>query len=302
MRLLYRWSHFYFLPAVSVYNDCKKGKKFVIIIKILNDQDIRKGIVPMKIAIVTGASSGLGSEFVRQIRKQEKLDEIWVVARRKDRLTALEKELQTHLRIITGDLTKAETLHEIEAMLWKEKPNVRILVNAAGYGKIGSWRDIKRVDVDGMIDLNCKAAVAMTQISLPFMKRGARILQICSTAAFQPFQYLSVYAATKAFLYRYSRALRVELYGTGIRVTAVCPYWIKDTEFIGRAKKSSDSSYIHSFPLASRQKNVARHALLDAKLGLAVSTPGIVCTLHRAAAKIVPADLMMGAWALIRRI
>ena len=94
----------------------------------------------MKIAIVTGASSGLGSEFVRQIRKQEKLDEIWVVARRKDRLTALEKELQTHLRIITGDLTKAETLREIEAMLWKEKPNVRILVNAAGYGKIGSWR------------------------------------------------------------------------------------------------------------------------------------------------------------------
>ena len=163
---------------------------------MLNDQDIRKGIVPMKIAIVTGASSGLGSEFVRQIRKQEKLDEIWVVARRKDRLTALEKELQTHLRIITGDLTKAETLHEIEAMLWKEKPDVRILINAAGYGKIGSWRDIKRVDVDGMIDLNCKAAVAMTQISLPFMKRGARILQICSTAAFQPFQYLSVYAVT----------------------------------------------------------------------------------------------------------
>lgn len=192
----------------------------------------------MKIAIVTGASSGLGSEFVRQIRKQEKLDEIWVIARRKDRLMTLEKELRTHLRIITGDLTKPETLREIEAMLWKEKPDVRILVNAAGYGKIGSWRDIKRVDVDGMIDLNCKAAVAMTQISLPFMKRGARILQICSTAAFQPFQYLSVYAATKAFLYRYSRALRVELYGTGIRVTAVCPYWIKDTEFIGRAKRA----------------------------------------------------------------
>ena len=98
--------------------------------------------MPIKIAIVTGASSGLGSEFVRQIRKQEKLDEIWVVARRKDRLMTLEKELQTHLRIITGDLTKPETLREIEAMLWKEKPNVRILVNAAGYGKIGSWRDI----------------------------------------------------------------------------------------------------------------------------------------------------------------
>ena len=208
----------------------------------------------MKIAIITGASSGLGSEFVRQISRKEKLGEIWVIARRKGRLTALQKESQTHLRIITGDLTKPETLREIEAMLWKEKPDVRILVNAAGYGKIGSWRDIKRSDVDGMIDLNCKAAVAMTQITLPFMKRGARILQICSTAAFQPFPYLSVYAATKAFLYRYSRALRVELYGTGIRVTAVCPYWIKDTEFIGRAKKSSDSSCIRSFPLASLSK------------------------------------------------
>ena len=104
----------------------------------------------MKIAIVTGASSGLGSEFVRQIRKQEKLDEIWVVARRKDRLTALEKELQTHLRIITGDLTKAETLHEIEAMLWKEKPNtyfsqcggIRKDRFLAGYQKSGcGWHD-----------------------------------------------------------------------------------------------------------------------------------------------------------------
>ena len=113
----------------------------------------------------------------------------------------------------------------------------------------------------------------MTQISLPFMKRGARILQICSTAAFQPFQYLSVYAATKAFLYRYSRALRVELYGTGIRVTAVCPYWIKDTEFIGRAKKSSDSSYIHSFPLASRQKKCGASCTAGCKTWLAVSTP-----------------------------
>jgi short-subunit dehydrogenase len=76
----------------------------------------------MKIAIITGASSGLGSEFVRQISRKEKLGEIWVIARRKGRLTALQKESQTHLRIITGDLTKPETLREIEAMLWKEKP------------------------------------------------------------------------------------------------------------------------------------------------------------------------------------
>ena len=105
----------------------------------------------MKIAIVTGASSGLGSEFVRQIRKQEKLDEIWVVARRKDRLTALEKELQTHLRIITGDLTKAETLHEIEAMPLERKTECTYFSQCggirkdrflAGYQKSGcGWHD-----------------------------------------------------------------------------------------------------------------------------------------------------------------
>ena len=153
-----------------------------------------------------------------------------------------------------------------------------------------------------MIDLNCRAAVDVTQTVLPFMRRGGRILQICSTAAFQPFPYLGIYAATKAFLYRYSRALRVELYSTGIHVTAVCPYWIKDTEFIAGARKSKNSSYIRSFPFASRQKNVVRRALLDAKLNLAVSTPGVVCSIHRLFAKIMPAGVMMGVWELLRRL
>ena len=86
-------------------------------------------------------------------------------------------------------------------------------------------------------------------------------MQICSTAAFQPFQYLSIYAASKSFLYRYSRALRVELLSRRISVTAVCPYWIRDTEFIGTAQKTRNSTYVRRFPLASRQRNVARWAM-----------------------------------------
>lgn len=256
----------------------------------------------MKTAIVTGASSGLGREFVTLLDRTEHLDEIWVVARRRDRLAALEKQVKTKLRILPLDLTDRESFRMLDGLLKKERPDVRVLINAAGFGRIGSYRTISREDCDAMIDLNCRAAIDMTQTVLPFMRRGARILQICSVAAFQPIQYLNVYAASKAFLYRYSRALRVELLGRGIKVTAVCPYWIKDTEFIGTAKKTTDCSYVRHFPLASRQKYVARMALTDSRLGFAVSTPGVICTLHRVAAKFIPSELMMGIWALIRRI
>ena len=256
----------------------------------------------MKTAIVTGASSGLGRQFVRRLDRTEPLDEIWVVARRKERLAELEHQVKTKLRVLPFDLTDKGSFRELDALLEREKPDVRVLINAAGFGKIGSYRDISRADCDDMIDLNCRAAVDMTQTVLPYMKQGARILEICSTSAFQPFQFLNVYAASKAFLYRYSRALRVELFGRGIKVTAVCPYWIKDTEFIGTAQKTRNSSYIRSFPLASREKTVACMALNDSRLGLPVSTPGVVCTLHRVAAKFIPSELTMGMWALLRRL
>ncbi len=256
----------------------------------------------MKTAIVTGASSGLGREFVRRLDRTENLDEIWVVARRKERLVSLEQELKTKLRVLPFDLTDKSSFQQLDGILEKEKPDVRVLINAAGFGKIGSYRDISRADCDDMIDLNCRAAVDMTHTILPYMQKGARILEICSTSAFQPFQFLNVYAATKAFLYRYSRALRVELFGRGIKVTAVCPYWIKDTEFIHTAQKTKNSAYIRSFPLASREKTIACMALNDSRLGFAVSTPGVVCTLHRIVAKFIPGELMMGMWALIRRI
>ena len=256
----------------------------------------------MKTAIVTGASSGLGRQFVQLLDRTEQLDEIWVIARRKDRLAALESGVKTKLRAIPLDLTEKDSFRELDKIFEEEKPDVRVLINAAGFGKIGSYRDISRADCEGMIDLNCRAAVAMTQTALPYMHKGARILEICSTSAFQPFQFLNVYAATKAFLYRYSRALRVELFGRGIKVTAVCPYWIKDTEFIGTAQKTKNSSYIRHFPLASREKTIARMALTDSRLGFAVSTPGVVCTLHRIVAKFIPSELMMGMWALLRRI
>lgn len=255
-----------------------------------------------EIAIVTGASSGLGREFVRLLDRQERLDEIWVIARRRERLEALRADAAAPLRVLPWDLTAQESAGQLSRLLARERPVIRVLINAAGFGKIGSWKDIPWEDCGGMIDLNCRAAVCVTQLCLPYMTKGCRILEICSTAAFQPFPYLNVYAASKAFLYRYTKALRAELLGTGVHVTAVCPYWIKDTEFIQTARKTRNSRYIRHFPLASRRKSVAWLALADSRLNLPVSTPGLVCTLHRIAAKFVPHALMMGVWGLLRRV
>ena len=152
-----------------------------------------------------------------------------------------------------------------------------------------------------MIDLNCRAAVAVTQMVLPFMSRGGRILEICSSAAFQPLPYLNVYAATKAFLYRYSRALGRELAGQGISVTAVCPYWVKDTRFISKARETDHIGYIRSFPFATKEKFVVRQSLSDAAQRKPVSTPGAVSTLQWIGS-LLPDSFKMDLWDLIRRL
>ncbi|CAB1262177.1 SDR family NAD(P)-dependent oxidoreductase [Clostridium sp. MT-14] len=257
----------------------------------------------MGIAIVTGASSGLGREFVYQIASKEKnISEIWVIARREERLKELTARVDVPIELLPLDLIKRESIDYFIEYLKAQKPQVDILVNAAGFGKIGSYSDISLLDSDNMIDLNCRAAVDMTVAVLPYMKRRSRIIEICSTAAFQPFQYLNVYAATKAFLYRYSRALRIELLPRGIHVTAVCPYWIKDTEFIPKAKHSRDGRKIRNFIFAGRAKNVAAIALNDSRIGLPVSTPGPVCFIHRIVAKFIPHEIMIWLWELIRRL
>ena len=110
-----------------------------------------------------------------------------------------------------------------------------------------------------MIDLNCRAAAALTAAVLPYMGRGSRVLEICSSAAFQPLPGFNVYAATKAFLLRYSRALRWEAAPRGIRVTAVCPGWIR-TDFMDVARDTKNGRTVRSFPFAQRPETVARRA------------------------------------------
>ena len=165
----------------------------------------------MGIAIVTGASSGMGREFALQLHKEERFDELWVIARRETALESLRSQVPCPLRIIALDLTKKESLDTYRDLLAREKPEVAVLVNCAGFGKFGRYDQIPLQDCMDMIDLNCKALVAMTQLTLPYMKGGSKIVQLDSLSAFQPVPYINVYGSTKAFVLSYSRALNQEL-------------------------------------------------------------------------------------------
>lgn len=138
----------------------------------------------MKIAVVTGASSGMGLEFAKAIDAEETLDEIWLIARRGDRLEALAKELRAPARILTLDLGRPESFEEYKKLLEAEKPLISTLCNAAGFGRFALFTETE-LDVNlAMIDLNDKALVAMTQLSLPWMKRGSRVINLDSLSAF----------------------------------------------------------------------------------------------------------------------
>jgi short-subunit dehydrogenase len=263
----------------------------------------------MRIALITGASSGMGAEFARQIDRMEKgIDEIWLLARRRQRLEETAGQLRHAARAVPMDLTDRTCFESLEKMFRDGGVRVGLLVNCAGYGKIGNYEKVSRFDSENMIDLNCRAAVDITLACLPYMKAGDRIIQICSTAAFQPLQHVNIYSATKAFLYNYTRALRMELLPRKIAVLAVCPYWIRDTEFIGIAEKGKKESAdrknmpIRHYTFATTADRVVRSALRCSRLGFAVCTPGVVCTLDRIFAKILPREAMLYIWEFWRRI
>jgi len=214
----------------------------------------------MNIAIISGASSGMGKEFVIQISKKYILDEIWVIARRNERLEELTSLVSTKIVILPLDLTKNESFEIIQNKLNDENPNVKILVNASGFGKFGEFEKSVDLNNQSMCELNFKSLVTMTHIILPYIREKGQIIEVGSLSAFLPVPHLSVYAATKAAVLSFTKALNFELKSRKIHALCLCPYWVK-TEFFNRADehehiKKLDILYEPSFVVKCALKDV----------------------------------------------
>ena len=252
----------------------------------------------MKIALVTGASSGLGREFVRQIAEQGKVEEIWAIARRRDRLEALQSISAVPIRVLALDLTRPGDMEYLRNTLQDELPDIRILVNAAGMGRMGPTVDIPAKDNDAMIDLNCRGLTEMTCTCLPWMHKGTRIINLASAAAFCPQAKFAVYAATKSYVLSFSRSLAAELKEKGIFVTAVCPGPV-DTPFFEVSGKlpGGMKEAVMADPV-----QVVKQALIDAKYKKEVSVYGMAMKGAEAATKVLPHGMILKAMSVMEKI
>ena len=249
----------------------------------------------MNIAIVTGASSGMGREFVRQLSDWVRVDEIWAIARRADALEELKKETAVPVRPVSLDLLKEESFETLQAMLETEKPTISLLVNAAGFGKFGAYHKVSVADDCRMIDLNCKALVVMTRLCIPYMGPGSHILQLDSLSAFQPVPYITTYGATKAFVLSYTRAMIRELKGSGIRMMAMNPGWVK-TEFFDHAMQTNTGE-VQYFNILYEARDVVATGLKDLyRSKKDYSVHGLPVRNQVRAVKLVPHSIVMNIW------
>lgn len=214
----------------------------------------------MRVAIVTGASSGIGEEFCRALDGKG-LDSIWAVARRADRLEALASSLKTPCRIITADLSTDEGVDRLLDMVDTEAPDISFLINCAGFGRFGITSEMDRGDIRGMVSLNCTALSVITAGCIPHMSPGSHIIEVCSASAYLPLKELNVYSATKSYVRSFCNGLRRELMGTGISVLEVSPGWVR-TDFIDISMEA-DKVPAAVFRHTVTKEEVVRRAMSD---------------------------------------
>jgi hypothetical protein len=181
----------------------------------------------MNVAVITGASMGLGEEFARQLAARK--ENLVLVARSAARLEALAKELHDrhgiHAFPFACDLAQPNAAQQVEAFLREKGLVPTWLINNAGFGLVGALDSLEPQRVHEMMMLNVVTLVDLTRLLLPELRlqSDARVINVASTASLQPVPFFNVYAATKVFVLNFSDALAEELRGTNVRVLALCP-------------------------------------------------------------------------------
>jgi short-subunit dehydrogenase len=246
----------------------------------------------MKIAVVTGASAGIGREFVRAIDREGGFEELWVVARRAERLEELRGECSTPLRPVVLDLAETESAERFRELLEREQPEIGLLVNAAGCGVFGPFAEKELDKLLMSARLNALALTAMCHLCLPYMKAGDAIVNMGSNSAWQPVPWQAVYGASKSYVLSLSRALWRELRPRGIHVMCVCPGWVK-TEFQAAARHDDYIRYVDRW---YGPEEVAEQAMKDLKKKKLVSILGHPVRRQVRLVKFLPVKLVMKIW------
>lgn len=250
----------------------------------------------MKIAIITGASSGMGRQFVKKI-DNENLDEIWGIGLEQDLLDKVSLDCKTKFRGLNLDLTKQENLEFIKNLLSEVKPDIKWLVNASGFGKFARHDEYPLEVGLNMIDLNVKTLVYLTEVCLNYMSKGSKIAMFGSVAGYQPIPYIAIYGATKSFVYSYSRALTEEVKSRGITVTCITPYWTK-TRFFDRAVKDKNdkNKVVTKYVCMYDADKVVDRAYKDSIKGKQVSKYGFIARAQILLVKFLPTRFVMYTW------
>lgn len=244
------------------------------------------------IAVITGASSGLGVKFLEAvINRYSHLDEYWILARRKERLDKLaEKYENKKVVAIEVDLSAEASYVGLIKRLENEKPQVSVLINNAGYEKSGKFADMRQEDILNMISVNIKGMTLIQKMFLPYMKKDSYTIITCSVSSFVPVPNQTVYSATKKYVYYFGKALREELLEKGINVLLLCPGNM-DTEMNPKGQ-GRQSQKINKLPFLDMSKITVK-ALEKAEKGRGVYTPGMFYKSYRVVSKIFPSLWMM---------
>lgn len=246
----------------------------------------------MPTALVTGASSGLGEEFARQLAREHY--DLVLTARREERLRSVAAEAESlgaaNVHVIPSDLARADAPAALERQLAERGIEIDYLVNNAGFGTNGMFHQLPLARELEQINLNVTSLVALTGLLLPAMvKRGrGTIINVASTGAFQPVPHMAVYGASKAFVLNFSEAIAFELRGTGVTVTALCP-GLTRTEFQQVAGVNQDG--LPSFAWMDA-KTVVAQAIAAARRGKSLKVNGMINVALMESTRIAPRSLV----------